>query len=202
MFICYTMFSLLTLFSTLLVYRELSFKDDEDYVEDNLLIKGNLTDLEKTHADDDDVRDRIANNCIKEAQSLTSINDKDGFKRAFFKIIFRSDIIFLLASTAISGMFLAPMLTFHYLFLKDLNASAIMYSLITATGSIGGCLGFRFSNKLIKLMTPFRSLIICYVSLAFVQLCFSVAETTRFIKTTFWNFHNFVCIVGYDLFKR
>lgn len=186
MFGCYTLFMLLTLVSTILIYRGLSFTSNKDEIGDDekgdKLVKENLIRSEIANGDDNTMNDKEHINwnpkrCIN-AQKLVDTENNNGndFKRTFLKTIFRSDILFLLVSTVISGMFYSPMLTFHYLFLKDLNATAIMYSLITAAGSVGGILGYRFSNKLVKLMTPFRALVVCYACIALVQLCFSMAE--------------------------
>ena len=181
MFICYTIFSLFTLVSILLTYRGLSFQEKskkEDKADDQ----------EKLTKDDEQSGCKAgrltAFRTVKDEKEKLSGLFKEGvefekkldYRKTFIRTMFRNDIFFLLISTAMSGVFYSPMLSFHYLLLKDLNAAAIMYSLITAFGGIGGIAGFKFSNKIVKIITPFRSLAVCYICIALVHLCFGLAN--------------------------
>ena len=192
MFICYTVFLLLLCSSILIIYQGLSFKEesqDKDTEEDGEDLIGDKT---KPSEDKDilgekmnmDKSSSISDKNIAEpyddekSNNLNKIEDDNvSYRKLFFKILFRNDIIFLLISTGLSGMVYSPMLSFHYLLLKDLNASAITYTIITAAGGIGATLAYKFSNKILKMFTPFRSLGACYVIAAFIQIGYGLADT-------------------------
>ena len=189
MFVCYTVFSLLSLFSTLLVYRGLSFRNDnhelageaEDVkvdkyqvTENNLVTKPKVT---PEYSNDDEDDDKTSENVSINFSILNIQDNKNYYKKLFFNTMIRNDILFLLISTTIAGIFFSPLHGFHYLLLKDLNAPAFTFSLITVAGGMGAIVGFKFSDKLLKIMTLFKALSVCYVSCALVHLCYNVADT-------------------------
>ena len=183
MFICYTIFLLLICASVLFIYHGLSFKeksnDDVSEVEDDKdLIRGGKSGMDKSFIPDKDVSTPDnGNENPGFIEFNKAVDGKVNYRKLLFRTMFRGDILFLLISTAISGMFFSPMISFHYLLLKDLNAPAITFSLITAVGGIGATIAFKFSNKILKMLAPFRTLGLCYLTTAFIQLGYGLADT-------------------------
>ncbi|XP_066913636.1 major facilitator superfamily domain-containing protein 6-like [Clytia hemisphaerica] len=160
MFLCYAVFSIATLVSLIYLYGDLNFNED---------LKNNSKDDNESenehifkHAEKDD--DNAVTEDVFEKIGLNNVtNSRSSFRRTLIRTISRVDIIFLYLTALVFGISASSMLSFHYLLLKDLNADSIYYSLITMAGAVGGTLGFFYTNKVIRALKTWKTLILCSV---------------------------------------
>ena len=188
MVICFTFLSILTLISTLLTYRGLSFENvphcessDKKEIQDCCSEDDECKLVSSTLKNDCEIKENFEGWARVEGrevnQNKKGTSKTTGTGRQFLKTLVKAKILFLMISTAVSGMLFAPLMSFAYPFLRELNVTPILFSVVTAVGAIGGALAFRFSNKIIKSLTPWHALILCYALTSSVHLMYGMSRT-------------------------
>jgi len=167
-FIIFPVLSIFLLISLLILYRNVSFKND---LEENLFIKSQQE------------LDEQNNEQIRQSKKDCPLLEEKPkpFRKILRESIIRVDIIVLYSVTFVFGMMHSPLLNFHYLYLKELNAPQFAYSAITAAGALPAILSYIFSQSIVKKIGAWNTITFTAILYVVVLMTFGMANSFWFL---------------------
>ncbi|XP_066913637.1 major facilitator superfamily domain-containing protein 6-like [Clytia hemisphaerica] len=169
MFLTYFVFSVGTLVSLLILYRGLNFtQTNEGKDEEKLVVKEAKQSNEEL----------ITTKGLDEPnEKVSEVKEPGSFTQVLYQSITKPETVLIYLSVLFIGLATAPMMSFHFLLLKDLKSSTIFFNVITGSGAFGATFGFYFSNKIIKRLGVWKSNMLCFTINAVVLFLYGILKS-------------------------